>query len=610
MPGTWRALTHQSSTDVERMLLLTDGTIFCHLGNARWSIFHPDSEGNYLNGTWSSAENMHHARKWFAASVIADGRVLVALGMPESLPGIDGDLSIEIYDPSAPASRRWTLHAAHPGWNADESGQTHMCILNDGRQVLVGTDSPLSPVDFGFGRQSSLYDVAANTWRLVDAGHETGSDTHAWTLLPEGTVLATNGYSQDFKYNPPSLRWIPVGHGRYSGIYIPNETHGLLLPDGRVWVVNYRDGQTVFYHPGSSPADAGTWTAGPGFPMIGIDRWQPDATHFAACLLPSGKVLCTGYAHDYSPHFFEFDPYDGEGSIVEVSQPELRFDPGHSNGGAILLLLPTGEVLMSFLGQMFLYTPSIDTRAPQAAWRPHITSPADTLYLGNEYTANGTLFNGMSQAMAHNPWRCAGTATNYPIIRLANIATRTVQYLRTYRHSSMGVATGTAPQSTHFIVPGTFPEGDAELSLIANGIKSNRIRVNVRRPYRKIFEPHEWNQLIGNLADGPLFVLGPRGIHPVPPFGPGDGVFKKQFTEQTVKAYQHLVRGLLMLNASSALTPHQFTNATTQNSEEQKQAVRELSYSLAMLRELGNQLDKHLNKANNGMKLEKDQLQG
>ena len=615
MPGTWRALTHQPSSHVERMLLLTDGTVFCHLGNEQWYLLHPDPGGHYHNGNWSFADNMHHARRNFGACVLADGRVLVALGWPNlssSSRSLDGDNSIEIFNPTARSGSQWTLYPANPGWGPDGTAQTHICPLADGRHVLVGTDNvyalPFS--DFAMGRQSSIYDTLSNTWRLVSPGNERGSDLQAWTLLRDGSVLSTNGFPNDFRYLPDAGigRWMEIGHGRYSGdVYIPWEGQGLLLPDGRVWIVSKVDAETVFYHPGAA-GERGTWTPGPVFPDIVADHWRPETSRFSACILPGGKVLCSVNSFNNSlPVFYEFDPFNGD-SIVRVDSPVLRATSNLADPGPVLLLLPTGEVLMSCFGQMAIYTAEADARAPQASWRPYLSSPTTSIVRGSEYRATGTLFNGMSQAVCHNPWKSAGTGTNYPIVRLRNVETGLVQYVRSYRHSSMGVATGTAPQATSFRVPEAFPQGEADLCIIANGIESNCIRVTVMETIRMIREPKEWNQLIGNLADGALFILRKDGLHPVPPFGPD--VYRKKFISRTVKAYEHVLRGLLLMNAGSEINLDNPQNLAS-GTNDQSLALTEMNYGLALLRKLGDELDVHLNKSNGlGKKLEADQMQG
>ena len=84
--------------------------------------------------------------------------------------------------------------------------------------------------------------------------------------------------------------------------------------------------------------------------------------------------------------------------------------------------------------------------------------------------------------------------------------------------SCIVAATGAALESTNFLVPWSAPRGAAELCLVANGISSDCAKVHVY-PHR-VHIPHyeAWNWLVGNLADGPLWVIGRHGPHPIGPF--------------------------------------------------------------------------------------------
>ena len=293
---------------------------------------------------------------------------------------------------------------------------------------------------------------------------------------------------------------------------------------------------------------------------------------------------------DHRPLCYEFDPLNGD-SFERVPDLEVTRDLDVTHLGSTIMLLPTGEVLLTYNSMAFVYTPEPDSREPQASWRPHLESPSGWLTAGAQYTARGTLFNGITQAICNVQWKKIDTATNYPIIRLASIATGTVVYPRSYGHSSMGVATGSAPQNTNFKIPLGFPAGEADLSVIANGIESNRIRVNIVS-FGRIKDPyHEVLQLIGNLADGPLFIIGPNGIRPVPPFGPNDIVFAKQFREKTLKAYRYIFTGMLLMNNES-LQQEKSVNEMIMH----HRAKSEMDHGLMLLRELSIELDQHLEK--------------
>ncbi|HXK20942.1 MAG TPA: hypothetical protein VNG33_24190, partial [Polyangiaceae bacterium] len=254
--------------------------------------------------------------------------------------------------------------------------------------------------------------------------------------------------------------------------------------------------------------------AGPDFPNIGGKTLG--AKDAPACLLPNGRVLLVGgpvdgVSGDYlSPtYFFEFDG----SSLTQVASPPNNGGPPFTGR---MLLLPTGEVLFaSGSNAIYCYSPG---GTPDASWRPSITSAPSSVRQGFGYTLHGRQLNGLSQAVAYGD--DAAMATNYPLLRIRNIATGHVTYCRSHDHSSMGVGTGTAIHSTNFEVPVSTPIGPSELTVIANGISSTGVTLNVEKRFKFDWHIYEtWAWLIGSLADGPLWVWGPHGPVPVDPMG-------------------------------------------------------------------------------------------
>jgi hypothetical protein len=142
-----------------------------------------------------------------------------------------------------------------------------------------------------------------------------------------------------------------------------------------------------------------------------------------------------------------------------------------------MLVLPTAEILWTDLsGNAFVYSSS---GSPSPSWAPVIlNSPAVTnVSRGKTYRISGHNFNGFSQGAAYGD--DAQAATNYPLVRIKNRATGHVFYARTHDHSTMAVAyTGTA--STQYDVPTGMETGLADLVVVANGIPSAAITVNVQ----------------------------------------------------------------------------------------------------------------------------------
>jgi hypothetical protein len=85
--------------------------------------------------------------------------------------------------------------------------------------------------------------------------------------------------------------------------------------------------------------------------------------------------------------------------------------------------------------------------------------------------------NGLSEAVAYGD--DAHAATNYPLARIKNTATGHVFYCRTFAHSNRSIAPSETGM-TSFIVPAGVEKGTATLELVANGIASPAITINVK----------------------------------------------------------------------------------------------------------------------------------
>jgi Kelch motif len=503
LPGWWTKLTAGPGFGASTMLLLTDGTVMCQeQGGKRWRKLTPDSSGSYVNGTWSELAPMHWTRRYYASAVLADGRVLVS-GGEYSDAGSETNKT-EIYEPTTDT---WTELTPPAGW--PEIGDAACAVLPDGR-VLVGNLSDT---------RTAIFDPATDTFSAGPAKPASSSE-ESWVLLPDETVITVRCDSsrRADKYVAAANTWVDGGTLPTGIIEVSSSEigAGVLLNDGRAFFAG-ANGHNALYTPPALASDPGTWTMGPDFPddANGQTVGCKDAP---ACLLTSGKVLIAagpvnGVRNDFlSPtYFFEFDG----AALRRVSDPP--------NAGGVpyigrMLLLPTGQVLFAAqTGDIYAYNYSgcIDSAA-----RPQITAAPVTVRPFHSYTLHGRVLNGLSQAVGYGD--DAAAATNYPLVRLRHLATGTVKYCRTYDHSTMGVGTGATVHSTNFLVPFGMPAGPSELVVVANGIASDPHPVTVypwifRWP---IFDDALYQRLVGSLADGPLWALGPHGPVPVDPWGP------------------------------------------------------------------------------------------
>jgi uncharacterized protein YjdB/N-acetylneuraminic acid mutarotase len=134
--------------------------------------------------TWSPATDLLTSRINHTATLLPDGKVLLAggsTGVPGSLTAIS---TADLYDPVA---NTWA-HAA----NLSTPRTMHTAtLLSNGKVLVAGGDS----VGNGLGAQASaeLYDAVANAWTSTGSLN-IARNSHTSTMLPNGTVLITGGY--------------------------------------------------------------------------------------------------------------------------------------------------------------------------------------------------------------------------------------------------------------------------------------------------------------------------------------------------------------------------------------------------------------------------------
>lgn len=140
-----------------------------------------------VTNRWSPTGSMIQLRYQHAAAVLPDGKVLVVAGYSDNYGPKRN--TAELYDP---ATGTWAPTGALPqGYTPIDATAT---VLGDGQVLVAGGESGPNGTNSGFGgdRMAQLYDPGTGTWNAT-AAPNAGHSLHTATLLPDGTVLIVGG---------------------------------------------------------------------------------------------------------------------------------------------------------------------------------------------------------------------------------------------------------------------------------------------------------------------------------------------------------------------------------------------------------------------------------
>jgi hypothetical protein len=239
-------------------------------------------------GTWSDTGNMLVARSHHSATLLSDGKVLVAGGVD----GLYGALyDAELYDP---ATGTW----ASTGRMLSGRAAPSAVLLPDGTVLVVGSSGGAAK-DL---QSAEVYDPGVGTWTAAQPFDGTGACRIASSLL-DGSVLvvcaeASGARTSAELYVPAIAAWAPTGSPPKEccvGEAFPRGSI-IRLADGRVlWKDLVDEGE--LYDPATGMwAGAGSPTY-PADPSWGLPSTSTDegAGYYADTftLLPDGRVLMT-----------------------------------------------------------------------------------------------------------------------------------------------------------------------------------------------------------------------------------------------------------------------------------------------------------------------------
>jgi hypothetical protein len=273
----------------------------------------------------ASTPSMNDARTGATATLLSDGKVLIAGGF-----GSSSDLaSSELYDP---ASNSFAPAASIPPMNTARSGAS-ATLLPNGKVLIAGGDNASQAL-----KSTELYDPVSNSFAASTPSMNVARYAAVATLLPNGKVLIAGGLSASDVSFSVEL-YDPVSNSFAASTPPMNMSHApgataTLLPNGKVLIAGggccgYGRGDIDLYDPVTNSFATST-------PSMNVARAGATAT-----LLPNGRVLIAGGAVNGSPNSTEL--YDPASNIFAASTPSMN----DARYAATATLLPSGKVLIA-----------------------------------------------------------------------------------------------------------------------------------------------------------------------------------------------------------------------------------------------------------------------
>ncbi|MGZ3451215.1 MAG: kelch repeat-containing protein [Polyangiales bacterium] len=228
-----------------------------------------------LDPLWTLRASMSTPRREHAATLLADGRVMVTGGVASSTV-FDSVSSTEIYDAKTDS---WTTAAPMKNARSDHGA----VLLPDGRLFVAGGFASFSSTPLS---SAEIYDPKTDKWTSA-APLAAARGFPELAMAPSGSVLAIGGeialsaLSTVERYDVAGDRWDPATALKYG------RTRFTLTPlgDGTVLLV----GSATTSGPPNERLDLATSTSKIIAGVPGGPRWGHTANR-----LPSGKVLVVG----------------------------------------------------------------------------------------------------------------------------------------------------------------------------------------------------------------------------------------------------------------------------------------------------------------------------
>jgi Galactose oxidase, central domain len=268
-------LTLRTALGLAALALLAIAT----LNAARANHYILPCQDDCRNPRWVLTGSLVTARTWHTATLLPNGKVLVAGGRGGN--GTEVLASAELYDP---ASETWSVTGS---LSVPRSGHTATLLPNGQVLVIGGRDygeGPLPPT-------AELYDPLTGTWTPTGTPSTPRSGASA-TLLQSGKVLVAGGVDNAYQvlgsaelYDPETGIWSATG-----SLPIASYSHtATRLQDGSVLVARgSNDVDLTETLPTAQLYDpvSGEWS------VVSYTLWG--SILHSSTLLPNGKVLIAG----------------------------------------------------------------------------------------------------------------------------------------------------------------------------------------------------------------------------------------------------------------------------------------------------------------------------
>jgi hypothetical protein len=242
-------------------------------------------------GTFSPTGSMTTSRNGHTATLLPDGRVLLAGGNDF---GNHGVASAELYDPEtgafAATGSMTTARALHTA-----------TLLADGRVLIVGGDPAAWTFSGPYHASAEVYDPATGAFTATGS-MAVGREAHAASLLSDGRVLVTGGVTESLHatsldsaelYDPTTGTFSPTGPMTGGRVF----QTASLLSDGRVLIAGGLANGRVYANNPTFLATAEIYDPATGT-FAATGSMADMRSYHTATLLADGRVLLSAGAVD------------------------------------------------------------------------------------------------------------------------------------------------------------------------------------------------------------------------------------------------------------------------------------------------------------------------